>query len=78
MVDERLRKEQEMKLLQQALAALPEEKREVLVLSRYQNLKYQEIGQILGCEENAVKLRVFRAVRMLGQIYSGLAGEKAS
>jgi RNA polymerase sigma-70 factor (ECF subfamily) len=78
MVDERIRKEQEMKLLQQALAALPEDKREVLVLSRYQNLKYQEIGQILGCEENAVKLRVFRAVRMLGQIYSGLAGEKAS
>jgi len=76
--DERLTKRQELAILQKAMAALPPEKREVLVMSRYQNLKYQEIGKILGCEENAVKLRVFRAVRALGQIYNELAGERAS
>ena len=74
--DEKLRKRQEVRLIRQALDELPVEKREVLVLSRYQNLKYEEIGSILGCETGAVKLRVFRAVRALGQKFHELAGEK--
>lgn len=67
-----LEREQEAALVRQALAALPEDKREVLVLSRFQGLKYQEIGTLLGCEEGAVKVRVFRAVRALRDIYLGL------
>ena len=51
---------------------------EVLVLSRYQNLAYEEIASILGCEVGAVKVRVYRATRALGQIYFELAGERAS
>ncbi len=65
-------------LLRRALAALPEDKREVLVLSRFQNLRYDEIARILDCEVGAVKVRVYRAVRQLEQIYHELAGEKAS
>jgi len=57
---------------------LPEDKREVLVLSRFQNLRYEEIARILECEVGAVKVRVYRAVRQLEQIYNELAGEKAS
>ncbi len=75
---ERLAHAQDIKLLRRALDRLPIEKREVLVLSRFQNLKYSEIADILGCEVGAVKVRVFRAVRELGQIFSELAGEKAS
>ena len=41
-VDERMRKLQEIELLKKAMAALPDDKREVLVLSRYQNLKYHD------------------------------------
>ena len=48
------------------------------MLSRFQNLKYSEIAQILDCEIGAVKVRVYRAVRELGQIFSELSGEKAS
>jgi RNA polymerase sigma-70 factor (ECF subfamily) len=65
-----------VELLQKAMAALPEDKREVLVLSRYQNLKYHEIGEILGCEVGAVKLRVYRAVRALTQIFQEMSGER--
>jgi hypothetical protein len=32
----------------------------------------------LGCDVGAVKVRVYRAVRALGQIYFELTGEKAS
>ena len=75
-VDERLRRDEEVRLLRRALAALPADKREVLVLSRYQNLKYDEIGQILGCEVNTVKQRVFRAVRALTDKYEELVGRE--
>jgi len=77
-IEERLRRRQDIALLQRALSALPADKREVLVLSRYQNLKYHEIGEILGCEAGAVKLRVYRAVRALGQIFAEMSGERAS
>lgn len=73
-VDERLRVQQETALLQRALLELPADKREVLVLSRYQDLRYEEIGRILGCEPNAVKQRVFRAVRALGEQFERLTG----
>jgi len=68
----------EIGILKRAMAMLPLEKRELLVLSRYQNLKYEEIAQILGCDVGAVKVRVYRAVRALGQIYFELAGQRAS
>lgn len=76
--DEALRKRQEVALLRRALERLPDDKREVLVLSRFQNLAYEEIASILGCETGAVKVRVYRATRALGQIYFELAGERAS
>ena len=52
--------------------------RELLILSSYQNLKYEEIAGILGCDVGAVKVRVYRAVKALGQIYFELSGERAS
>lgn len=76
--EEALRKHQEVELLKRALARLPGDKREILVLSRFQNLKYEEIARILGCEIGAVKVRVYRAVRALGETYRELAGERAS
>jgi RNA polymerase sigma-70 factor (ECF subfamily) len=45
-----LQKKQEALVLRRALASLPEEKREVLILSRYQDLKYEEIASVLECE----------------------------
>lgn len=69
---------EQVRLLRKALGLLPEDKREILILSRFQNLRYHEIAAILGCEVSAVKVRVYRATRALGQIYFELAGEKAS
>ena len=65
-------------LLRRALAKLPFEKREILILSRFQNLKYDEIAAILDIEVGAVKVRVYRAVRELSEIFFELSGEKAS
>ncbi|HMD47875.1 MAG TPA: RNA polymerase sigma factor, partial [Bryobacteraceae bacterium] len=77
-MDENLKRKQEISLLKRALKRLPDDKRELLVLSRFQNLKYDEIASILGCDVGAVKVRVYRAVKALGQIYFELSGERAS
>ncbi len=73
-VDDNLSRAQEVALLRRALDMLPEDKREVLVMSRYQEMKYEDIAQVLGIEVGAVKVRVFRAVKALGQIYNELSG----
>ena len=71
-------KRQDLALLHRALRELPEDKRELLVLTRFQGLSYEQIGRILGCESGTVKGRVFRAMKELGSIYSDLCKEKAS
>ncbi|HPG40908.1 MAG TPA: RNA polymerase sigma factor [bacterium] len=62
-------------LLQQALLRLTDEKRQALVLSRYHNMKYEEIAQITGCRVGTVKARVHRALLELTHIYKELTGE---
>jgi RNA polymerase sigma factor (sigma-70 family) len=54
-------RQQEAATLQRALMQLPEDKRELLVLS--------EIARLLGCEVGAVKVRVHRAVQQLREIF---------
>ena len=74
--EENASKNQDLALLRRALDRLPSEKRELLVLSRFQNLKYDEIATILECEVGTVKVRVFRAMRALEQAYFTLAEER--
>src|SRR2546426_8962593 len=71
-----LRQSQEAALLQTALAGLPPESREILVLSRFQNLKYEEIAWILDCGVGAVKMRVHRVLKDLREKFAQLAGEE--
>jgi RNA polymerase sigma-70 factor (family 1) len=75
---ERLESSQEVQLLREALARLPLKKREVLILSRYQNLKYKEIAELLDCQIGTVKAHVHRAIKELGKIYFMLQGGTVS
>jgi RNA polymerase sigma factor (sigma-70 family) len=63
---------EEQQMLSMAMDRLPAEKREVLLLSKYQDKKYKEIGEILGCSEGAVKVKVFRALQELKVVYQQL------
>jgi RNA polymerase sigma factor (sigma-70 family) len=64
--------DEEMQLLSMAMDKLPEDKREILLLSKYQDKKYREIAEILGCTEGAVKVKVFRALQELKEVYRKL------
>jgi RNA polymerase sigma-70 factor (ECF subfamily) len=65
-------KSQEAELLHRALMQMPEEKREILILSRFQELKYDEIARLLGCELGTVKTRIHRAIQELRQNFRHL------
>jgi len=70
--------DQQEALLRRALLELPEEKREVLLLSRFQGLPYTEIAELTGCHVGAVKVRVHRALQELREIFLRLSNGGAA
>ena len=67
--NERIEKKQELKMLSAAMDKLSAENRELLVLCRFQELKYHEIAKVLNMTEGAVKVRVHRALNQLKITY---------
>jgi RNA polymerase sigma-70 factor (ECF subfamily) len=76
-VSDRMEKEQSIRTLRQALMRLPAEKREVLVLSRFKSMKFEDVARIVGCPVGTAKVRAHRALRELREIYHGLLSEAA-
>lgn len=68
--DEQIEKEEQLRQLRTALHALQQDKKEVLVLSRIQGLKYREIAEITKSTEGAVKVKIFRAMADLREEYA--------
>lgn len=71
---ERLNSDIDISLLRIALDRLPLRKKEVLLLSRFQEMKYREIAELLGCDIGSIKSTVHRAIKDLGRIYLELQG----
>lgn len=69
-MDEMLEHRLELKALQRALNALSTESREVLILSRFQDMRYEEIAGVLDISVGAVKVRVHRAITQLKELYT--------
>lgn len=61
--------EQQNEELHRALQLLSNEYREVLILSRFQELSYKEIAEILKTTEGNIKVKVHRAMKELKEIY---------
>lgn len=61
-------------LLRQALDRLPLRKREVILLSRYEDMKYKDIAELMGCSIETIKTAVHRAIKELRSIYLELQG----
>ena len=67
--------EEQHQFLHRALAQLPDQYREVLLLSRFQHMSYEEIGQSLGLSVPNVKVRVFRAMQKLRDLYMNVSNQ---
>lgn len=64
-------------VMKQALQELSAEHREVIELTFYQELSYQEIAEIMECPVNTVKTRMFYAKKKLQEVLEqrGIKGE---
>lgn len=62
-------------LLEKGLQQLDSEKREVIIMSRFEGLNYKEIAEILDSTEGAIKVKMFRAVKELRDLVKNLNEE---
>jgi len=61
--EEQLARKELMKRVEEAIAGLPESQRLLFVLGTQMGMKYRQIGEIVDCSEDAVKVRMHRARR---------------
>jgi len=71
---ERLSAGEETAKLRRALDRLPLRKKEILLLSRFQGMKYREIAELMGCDIGSIKSTIHRSIKDLGKIYLELQG----
>jgi RNA polymerase sigma factor (sigma-70 family) len=74
----KLEANEEKALLQCALMQMSESNRELLILARYQEMKYVDIAELLGVDLPVVKSRVHRAMKELREVFLKLRSDKSS
>jgi RNA polymerase sigma-70 factor, ECF subfamily len=67
LVEDQLLSQERVERIRQALAALPENQRLAVVLTKYQELSLKEAAEVMKCSEAAVKSLIFRAYTTLRQ-----------
>ncbi len=66
---EQLEREERRELVHRVLAELPEFPRTMLLLRDFENMSYQDISEILGCEVGTVKSRIHRARKQFEELF---------
>ena len=67
--DETSMMDEQERLLHRSMAMLSEEQRELLVLTRYQQMKYEEVATIMDTTVANIKVKVHRAIAKLREHY---------
>lgn len=68
-VENQIDKNERVDHLKEALKLLTNEERELIVLSRFQGVKYHQISEITGMSEGAVKVKIHRTIKKLKSVY---------
>jgi len=71
---EAIRAEQKEQV-RQAIEMLPANQRATLILAYYQQLKYREVAEVMGCSTGTVKAQMYRALKTLAQRLPDVSGE---
>jgi RNA polymerase sigma factor (sigma-70 family) len=69
LISEELVYDEEKQQLFKAIDKLNEEQKELIELSRFQDLKYSEISEITGDSVANIKVKVHRAIKKLKEVY---------
>jgi RNA polymerase sigma-70 factor (ECF subfamily) len=64
-VEQELVREERMKAIRKHVMALPERQRSAVLMHKYQDMDYKEIGEVLKLSESATKSLLFRAYQTL-------------
>jgi len=64
-VEQRLLREERMAAIREQVAALPERQRMAVLMHKYQEMDYRQIGEVLKLSESATKSLLFRAYQTL-------------
>lgn len=64
-----LERSEEVAHLHNALKKLTTEERELVVLNRFQGIKYNQIAEMTGSSEGAVKVKMHRVLKKLKNVY---------
>ena len=75
-ITELLESEEKQHLFNKALESISSEHREIIILSRFQQLKYEEIADLLECNLNTLKTRMRSAISQLKMSYQQLNCEE--
>lgn len=62
-------------MLEQCLQKLDHDKKEAIIMSRFEGLNYKEIAEVMNTTEGAVKVKIFRALRELKCLVNNLSEE---
>ncbi|HRX01380.1 MAG TPA: sigma-70 family RNA polymerase sigma factor [Cyclobacteriaceae bacterium] len=68
-VQEDMEQEEKEELLHRSMARLSDEQRELLVLTRFQHMKYEEVAVIMDTTVANIKVKVHRAIAKLREHY---------
>lgn len=66
---------EKLAFLLDAMAQLPPGYRELIELNRFQGFSYKEIAVTIDSNENAVKVKTFRAIQKLKEVYTKIMME---
>lgn len=68
-IADKIEHQEELKNLEKALQYLHPDQREILILTRFQKLKYAKVAEMMNTSEGAVKVKVHRAIKELRKVF---------
>jgi RNA polymerase sigma-70 factor (ECF subfamily) len=64
-IEDLVARKDQMRLVERAMAVLPEDQRTAIVLKEYHGMTFQEIADLLGCPLSTVKTRLYQGLSVL-------------
>jgi RNA polymerase sigma-70 factor (ECF subfamily) len=64
-IEQKLVRQARLAEVRAAIGGLPEKQRAAVLMHKYEEMEYSQIGAVLGCSESAVKSLLFRAYETL-------------
>jgi RNA polymerase sigma-70 factor, ECF subfamily len=64
-IDELVARRELTRIVEQAMARLPEDQRTAIILKEYHELTFQEIADLVGCPLSTVKTRLYQGLAVL-------------